>query len=87
MNYEVKKNQQVTFIRNKLSYVYKKLIKSIQKRKFFTQPPYYLEINYRILIFFILPNLIDSTFVPYPFLNSSSKLTTVCIQYYLGVKF
>jgi hypothetical protein len=43
---------------------------------FFSQPPYYLEINYRTLIIVLVPKLIDPSFVPYPFLRSKSSLIT-----------
>merc|ERR1712188_42257 len=37
------------------------------------QPPFYFEINYRLLIILIVPKLIDPSFVPYPFLDSKSS--------------
>ena len=56
--------------------IYKKIFKihKLPIKMFFVQPPFYLEINYRILQVVIVPKLMDSTFIPFPFLRSKSSI-------------
>jgi hypothetical protein len=75
-NYIVKKKNFVSFIDRFKKIVYSSLRRKIPIKMFFSQPPYYLEINYRTLIIVLVPKLIDPSFVPYPFLRSKSSLIT-----------
>lgn len=73
-NFIVKKYFFVSFIEKFKELVYLSLLHKIKIKMFYTQPPIYLEINYKTLIFMIIPKLIDSSFVPYPFIRSKSSL-------------
>lgn len=76
-NYIVKKFALITFKNRKyIKSIYKSLKKKIRKKKFFVQPPFYFEINYKTFMILILPKLMDPSFVPYPFMKSNSSLVT-----------
>lgn len=75
-NFIVKKFSFVTFKDKYLEDIYKILKKKILTKKFFVQPPFYFEINYRTFIILIIPKLMDPSFVPYPFFSSRSSLVT-----------
>ena len=75
LNYVVKGSSLIDFpsiIKRKIFYRLKIII---MKRLFYVQPPYYYEINYRLLVFILIPTLIHPTFVPYPF--ASSKISVL----------
>lgn len=76
LNYIIKKNKRITFVKNLKPLVYASLEHKIPIKMFFVQPPVYFEINYRTLIILIVPKLIDPSFVAYPFLKSRSTLVT-----------
>ena len=76
INHLVKEFCYVSFNENKMKYIYKSLIKRLKYRLFFTQPPYYFEINYKILTFLIIPKFLSPFYVPYPFLKTKSLLLT-----------
>ena len=48
----------------------------VKKDLFIKQPPYYFEINYKILTFLIIPKFLSPFYIPYPFLKSKSLLLT-----------
>jgi ribosomal protein S4 len=76
INHIVKEFCYVSFNETKTKYIYKSLIKRLKYRLFFTQPPYYFEINYKILTFLIIPKFLSPFYIPYPFLKTKSLLLT-----------
>ena len=76
INHRVKESCYISFIESKIKFIYKTLRKRLKFRLFFAQPPYYFEINYRILTFLIIPKLLLPFYVPYPFIKSKSLLLT-----------
>lgn len=77
-NFVVKEGSIVTFSKkyNFGKTVYKTIKDKVSRNLFYVQPPFYLEINYCTLKVFVVKNLIDPTYVPYPFLKSKSKILT-----------
>lgn len=77
-NFVVKEGSIVTFSKkyNFGKSVYKTIKDKVSRNLFYVQPPFYLEINYCTLKVFVVKNLIDPTYVPYPFLKSKSKILT-----------
>lgn len=76
INHFVKEFCYVSFIEQKRGFLYKLLKNKLRYRLFFTQPPYYFEINYKILTFLIIPKFLLPFYVPYPFLKTKSLLLT-----------
>jgi len=76
INHLVKSFCYVSFVETKIKYIYKMLIRRLKYRLFFTQPPYYFEINYKILTFLIIPKFLNPVYIPYPFLKTKSLLVT-----------
>lgn len=76
INHVVKEFCYISFIDHKMKFIYKLLIHRLKFRLFFTQPPYYFEINYKTLMFLIIPKFINPVYIPYPFLKTKSLLTT-----------
>lgn len=76
INHIVKEFCYVSFIENKKKFIYKTLKRRLKYRLFFAQPPYYFEINYKILTFLIIPKFLSPFYIPYPFLKSKSLLLT-----------
>jgi len=76
INHIVKEFCYISFIESKIKFIYKLLIHKLKFRLFFTQPPYYFEINYKILMFLIIPKFLNPVYIPYPFLKTKSLLTT-----------
>jgi hypothetical protein len=76
INHLVKEFCYVSFIQSKKKFVYKTLVRRLKFRFFFTQPPYYFEINYKILTFLIIPKFLSPFYIPYPFLKTKSLLLT-----------
>jgi len=76
INHLVKEFCYVSFIESKKKYIYKTLVRRLKYRLFFTQPPYYFEINYKILRFLIIPKFLSPFYIPYPFLKTKSLLLT-----------
>jgi len=74
LNFIVKTNSVVSFVPKFRPLIYASLFHKLPIKMFFVQPPFYLEINYRILQVVIVPKLMDSTFIPYPFLHSKSSI-------------
>jgi len=76
INHIVKEFCYVSFKESKIKSIYKALIKRLKYRLFFVQPPYYFEINYKILTFLIIPKFLSPFYIPYPFLKTKSLLLT-----------
>jgi hypothetical protein len=76
INHLVKEFCYVSFIESKKKFIYKTLVRRLKFRFFFTQPPYYFEINYKILTFLIIPKFLSPFYIPYPFLKTKSLLLT-----------
>lgn len=76
INHLVKEFCYVSFIERKKKFIYKTLVRRLKFRFFFTQPPYYFEINYKILTFLIIPKFLSPFYIPYPFLKTKSLLLT-----------
>jgi len=76
LNFIIKKSDLITFQKSFKIKLYKILKKVIKYKRFFAQPPYYLEINYRTLTILLLPRLIDPSYIAYPFFNSKNQLIT-----------
>jgi ribosomal protein S4 len=76
LNFIIKKSDLITFQKSFKIKLYKILKKVIKYKRFFAQPPYYLEINYRTLTILLLPRLIDPAYIAYPFFNSKNQLIT-----------
>jgi len=64
----------VTPHKDKMKYTFDILKHRLQKKQFFYKPPYFLEINYKILTCLVVQNLVKKTFVKYPFSFSSDSL-------------
>ena len=75
LNYVVKGSSLIDFPSIIKKQIFHRLKTIILKRLFYVQPPYYYEINYRLLVFILIPTLIHPTFVPYPF--ASSKISVL----------
>lgn len=75
LNYVVKESSLIDFPSVIKRTIYLRLKVIIMKRLFYAQPPFYYEINYRLLVFILIPTLIHPTFVPYPF--KSSRLSVL----------
>lgn len=71
-NYIVKKGSLITFKSSVKYLIFSAIRSNLKRRRFFLQPPYFFEINYRTLRILILPKLMDPSFVLYPFLKSNS---------------
>lgn len=76
INFIIKDFCYISFIEKKKKFIYKTLINKLKYRLFFTQPPYYFEINYKILKFLIIPKFLYPSYIPYPFLKTKSLLLT-----------
>jgi hypothetical protein len=76
INHLVKEFCYVSFSQKKRLYIYRLLKKRLKFRLFFAQPPYYFEINYRILTFLVIPKFLYPAYIPYPFLKTKSLLVT-----------
>lgn len=76
INHIVKDFCYVSFIEKKIKFIYKTLLYRLRFRLFFTQPPYYFEINYKILTFLIIPKFLYPAYIPYPFLVTKSSFVT-----------
>lgn len=76
INHLVKEFCYVSFIETKRKFIYKTIVNRLKYRLFFTQPPYYFEINYKILKFLIIPKFLYPSYIPYPFLKTKSLLLT-----------
>lgn len=81
LNYIIKVNDVVSFDEKKHRLIYSILKGAVKFKRFFAQPPFYLEINYRTLCISLIPKLIDPKFVPYPFQLEENHLFWVCIQF------
>lgn len=67
LNYIIKLRDLVSFDPTKLKLIYTILKGTIKFKRFFAQPPFYLEINYRTLCITLIPTLIDPKYIAYPF--------------------
>lgn len=67
LNYLIKGTDIVSFISTFKGQLYDILLQTIKPKRFFVQPPFYLEINYRTLCVMLIPKLVDAIYVPYPF--------------------
>lgn len=76
LNYIVKPYDIITFKKYFKLKLYKIFKNVIKLKRFFCQPPFYLEINYRTLCITLIPNLIDPLYIPYPFIISKNQLIT-----------
>jgi len=73
-NFNIKTNDFISFNKKIKTSIYKILLKNIKGKRFFAQPPYYLEINYRTLKVLIISKFIDIKFIPYPFFFKKTGL-------------
>lgn len=67
LNQIIKINDIITFHFKLKNTIYKTLLRNVKGKRFFVQPPFYLEMNYRTLSVLLIPKLISSKFIPYPF--------------------
>lgn len=74
INYIVTDLCYISFIKKKKRYIYELLRNRVTKKLFLAQPPYYFEINYRILTFLIIPKLLHPYYIPFPFRKVKSTL-------------
>lgn len=74
LNYIIKVNDIVSFDQTKRKLIYTILKGTIKFKRFFAQPPFYLEINYRTLCITLIPSLIDPNFIVYPFQMEENHL-------------
>lgn len=82
LNYITKINDIISFDSSKRSLVYSLLKGFSRSKRFFAQPPFYLEINYRTLCITLIPSLIDPQFIAYPFRCEDNHLFLVYILFY-----
>lgn len=76
INHLIKEFCYISFIDSKIEFIYTRLIDILRHRLFYTQPPYYFEINYKILTFLIIPKFLYPVYIPYPFFKTKSLLIT-----------
>lgn len=76
LNYIIKKTDLITFQKSFKPKLYKILKNVINNKRFLAQPPYYLEINYRTLSIILLPKLLDSNYIAYPFFHLKNQFIT-----------
>jgi ribosomal protein S4 len=76
LNFIVKPNDIISFKKLFKYKLYKIFYNVIKFKRFFAQPPFYLEINYRTLSIILIPKLIDPLYIPYPFLFSKNEFIT-----------
>ena len=74
INFIVKEFSYISFIKTKKTFLYNLLKYKLKNRLFMTQPPYYLEINYKILTLLIIPKFLYPSYIPYPFFQTRSTL-------------
>jgi len=67
LNFIIKLHDIVSFDQTKRQLIYTILKGTVRFKRFFSQPPFYLEINYRTLCITLIPKLIDPNFIAYPF--------------------
>ena len=82
LNYITKVNDIISFDQKKHSFIFTLLKGIIKSKRFFAQPPFYLEINYRTLCITLIPSLIDPKFIAYPFRLDDNHLFMVYIPFY-----
>jgi ribosomal protein S4 len=82
LNYITKVNDIISFNQKKRTLVFSLLRGAVKLKRFFAQPPFYLEINYRTLCITLIPSLIDPQFIAYPFRPEDNHLFMVCIPFY-----
>lgn len=82
LNYITKINDIISFDQKKRALIFTLLKGAVKLKRFFAQPPFYLEINYRTLCITLIPSLIDPQFIAYPFRNEDNHLFMVYIPFY-----
>lgn len=82
LNYITKVNDIISFDQKKRALIFTLLKGAVKLKRFFAQPPFYLEINYRTLCITLIPSLIDPQFIAYPFRNEDNHLFMVYIPFY-----
>lgn len=73
-NFIINSKNLITFEFQLKQKLYKILLLNIKFKRFFTQPPYYFEINYKTLTLLLLPKLINIKYIAYPFQHKNTKL-------------
>ena len=76
LNFIIKPTDIISFKKSFKQKLYKIFYNVIKFKRFFAQPPFYLEINYRTLCILIIPKLVDPLYIPYPFLFSKNEFIT-----------
>lgn len=76
LNFIIKPSDIISFIEDFKQKLYTLLPYIIKGKRFFAQPPFYLEINYRTLCILLIPKLLDCYYIPYPFLFSKNDIIT-----------
>jgi ribosomal protein S4 len=76
LNFIVKPHDIISFKKEFKKKLYKIFYNVVKFKRFFAQPPFYLEINYRTLSIVLIPKLIDPLYIPYPFLFSKNEFIT-----------
>lgn len=75
-NFQVNEQDLISFSSILKKKLYKILFRNIKFKRFFSQVPYYLEINYRTLCLIIIPQLIEPTLICYPFILQNTQILT-----------
>jgi ribosomal protein S4 len=76
LNFIIKPSDIISFkksLKKRLYLVFRDIIKF---KRFFAQPPFYMEVNYRTLCILLIPKLIDPFYIPYPFLFTKNEFVT-----------
>jgi hypothetical protein len=76
LNFVIKPSDIISFNKEFKKKLYRRLPYIIKGKRFFAQPPFYLEINNRTLCILLIPKLIDCYYIPYPFLFSKNDIIT-----------
>lgn len=76
LNFTIKPSDIISFRKEFKKELYIILPYVIKGKRFFAQPPFYMEVNYRTLCILLIPKLIDPLYIPYPFLFSKNELVT-----------
>jgi ribosomal protein S4 len=76
LNFIIKPLDIVSFKKELKKQLYARFVGIVKFKRFFAQPPFYMEVNYRTLCILLIPKLIDTFYIPFPFLFTKNEFIT-----------
>jgi ribosomal protein S4 len=76
LNFIIKPSDIISFKRQLKRQLYARFVGIVKFKRFFAQPPFYMEVNYRTLCILLIPKLIDTLYIPFPFLFAKNEFIT-----------